>query len=61
MIRGSFLFACVALSMACGGSRQYWHAQPVTTPALRILPKKVSTRGKLLYVETDLFKRPFTS
>jgi len=55
MIRRSFLLAAVGLAMACGGGRQYWHAQPVTSPTIRILPKKVSVWGKLLYVETDLF------
>jgi hypothetical protein len=59
MIRRSFLAAAytaiVATSLGCGGGKQYWHAQPVLTPGVRIEPKKVMVWGKLLYVETDLF------
>ncbi len=56
MVRRSFLAAAlVVASLGCGGSKQYWHAQPVTSAGIRILPQKVTLWGKLLYIDTVVF------
>jgi hypothetical protein len=55
MIRRSFLAtAVVVASLGCGGGKQYWHAQSVVAPGIRILPTKVTVWGKLLYVDTQV-------
>lgn len=56
MKRRSFLAAAlVVASLGCGGGKQYWHAQPVNTAGIRILPQKVTVWGKLLYVDTEIW------